>query len=176
MLSGRSRSSCESAFDALAGEPRRLGLQEVRAVAVVDERFDRHAELAAVAERRLVMMGNAHRAGVVVEAFVERADLGRPLFLGDGAAANRVRAATRPRTALEHLAVVAELRELVGDHQPGESGAQHDNAGAVPAALQIEAILRGRGQKTQTGHRIVGHRHAACGGEPLEKRAPGQRH
>src|SRR5262245_50020477 len=105
-----------------------LVLIQKGAVALVDERLDRHAQLAAVLEGGSMMVRDAHRTGVVVQPFVERADLRRTVLLADRATADREYSAARSRTGLEDLTGITKLSELVRHGEPGDSRSDNDHA------------------------------------------------
>jgi hypothetical protein len=122
------------------------------------------------------MVRDAHRAGVEVEALVERGHLPRAVFLARAAAADGEHAAAGPRPRFEHLALVATLAELVGDRQPRAPRAEDEDAHARHLAAQIELRRRRRGEQAERRHRLVDEGRAAGGGDPFEEETSRQRH
>ena len=110
---------------------------EVVGISGVDEDLERHAQLGTVPQHTCVGVGQSPRAAVEIQPLVELADLGFTVDLG-------VRCATldgpaeppHPLARFEHLVVVAQLAELVPHHEPGNTGTQHDDPRARPAALE----------------------------------------
>ena len=88
-----------------------------------------------------MMMRNPHRARVVVQAFVERADLRRSGLFARRAAPNGEHAAARPGSRLEDLTGVAKLAELVRRRQSGEAGAENHDADRRHLTAQVESVL-----------------------------------
>src|SRR5262245_59172270 len=118
-----------------------------------------------------MMVRDAHRAGVVVQPFVERADLRGTVLLTDRAAADREHSAARSRTRLEDLAGIAKLSELVRYGEPGDSRSDNDHANRGDLAAEVEPLLRRRRKQAECGHRLVRHARAAGRGDMLEKLA-----
>ena len=76
------------------------GLGQVGALTVGHEDFHRHLQLAAVGQRRVVMMRDPHRSGVEVQAIVESRGLAGTVLFAHGAAAHREHPAAGPRARL----------------------------------------------------------------------------
>ena len=160
--------------DATPGQSLALLLIQERAVAVVDERLDGHAQLAAILERQAMMMGDPHRTGVVVQPLVERTHLRRTIFLAHRAPADREDATARPRARFEHLAAVAQLSQLVRNRQPREPRSDDHDTDSRHLASKLEPLFDGRGEEAESRHGLVRHRGAAGGRDALEESASGE--
>jgi hypothetical protein len=155
-----------------------VGLPRMQERGVVDlrEGLERHAQPVRVIEHAVVVVRDAPRAGVEVQAGVELAVLHGAAELGVGvAAAQRPRAAAGARVVLEHLHAVAGLAQLEGRDEARHARAEHQHRGALRRALQVDrARVRRFGGEAQRGHRLV-HRGAAGGlADPAEEVAAGE--
>src|SRR5712671_672710 len=122
-----------------------LGLSAERGVVleqgrpiVVDEHLQRHAELAAVGEHRLMVLRDARRARVQVEVGlpIPLHPLARIRLRDRVPRADRPDAASRPVTRFEDGALVAGSLELVGGRHPGDAGPEHGDPDASTGILR----------------------------------------
>lgn len=103
----------------------------------VDHHFQRDLEVAAIAQDRVMGLGQARRPGVhvVVTAFVPVDDLVWPVVLLDHRAlAHAPGAAARPVAGLKHRDLVAGLAQLVGGDQARDACAQNGDLDPLAAA------------------------------------------
>ena len=164
---------------AFVGEgPGRASLvEEVRALGFVDEQFDRNVQLPAVVQHAGVRERDAPRAHVHVETVVERADLTLAANLGvlsaatdgPGQAANAV-------ARLEDAVVVAQLAQLVTEHETGHPGAENQHL--VPLGPTRERRTRPGLPGHQVERRHGGHdeRRAPHEAQPFEENAARDHH
>jgi hypothetical protein len=123
----------------------------------LNEGFERDAKALAVIEHGVVMVGNAPRPRVDVEAFVEFAGLFRSAKLGEGvAAAQGPVAPAWPAIELEDLDLIAGLAQLEGRRHPREPRTENKDGGSFWIAAQFDRALVGRlGCEPQTCHRVI---------------------
>ena len=106
-------------------------VEEVRRIVVVDEELQRNAEFLAVIEDASVVVRDPPWAGVEVLVVVERTHLPLAAFARFGvltAAPDSPADAADTLARLEHAIVVTELAELIANRQPGQAGAEYDDA------------------------------------------------
>jgi hypothetical protein len=118
-------------------------------------------QLAAVSQRRIVMMGDPHRSSVEIQPLVEGGSLAGAVLFADGAATHGEDTTAGPRTRFEHATVISDFAELVCRRHPGQSGAEYHDTDTRYPASQIEARLCRGGEQAEAGHRLVRERSAA---------------
>ena len=155
----------------------RFGIMDHRVVIDDRNRLEHHIQALAIIEQRDVMIGNAHRAGVDVEAGIELAMLGEAAQFVDGvAAADRDVTSAGLVLIFQHLDFITGAAHFQRRGQARQPRAQNQHRCALGIALQIDgAAISGLARETQIGHRLV-HRRAARGhANHLEQRAPAHR-
>ena len=143
--------------DALRLAAERLGRMQIGIVIELLERLERHAQPLAVIEQAVVVIGNAPRPGIEVEAGVELAFLRRAAQLGIAvAAAQRPVAAAGAVVELEHLHLVAGLAQLQRRHHAGQPGAENQHRCALGIAVELDRpLVAGLRRVSEAGHRLV---------------------
>ena len=157
-----------------------VALQQ-RAARAVHLHLQLYAELATVAQHRLMRGRQAPCTRVLVLLRPKAAYLAGAIREVDGiAAAHRPVAAARTLPRLQHGAAVAQRRQLVGGHHPGDPRAQDDHLFPIPQPRgRCNHPLRSRGFKCRQAHRLHTHKgraRAAHLPHPRQKRAPAQAH
>src|SRR6185312_4746852 len=108
---------------------------------VVDDRegLERDIELLAVIQQRDVVIGNAHRTGIDVEALVELAMLGETAQFLDGvAAANGDVTSARLALIFQDLNLVASAAEFERRRETSQTRAQHQYGSALHITRKLE--------------------------------------
>ena len=155
----------------------RLGRMQERIVIELDEWLERDAEPATIIQDRVMVMGNAPRPGVEIEAGVEFAALGLAAELGiDVAAPQRPVPAAGARVVFEDLDLVAGPLKLDRRGHSGQARPQHDDRGPFRIAFELDPpAVRRRRRQPKLGHRLIHRRPAGGRSDQREQAAPGQR-
>jgi hypothetical protein len=127
-----------------------------------------------IGQQAIVVVRDAPRAGIDVEALVELAFLRVAAEFGD-----RVAAAYGPVTAasaaivFEDLHLVAGLAQFESRQHAGQARAKNQHRGALRIALELDrTLVVGFGRQPQAGHGLV-HRGATRGhADQFEKVTP----
>ena len=119
-----------------------LGGMDHRVVVDLDKGFQGDAEFVAVIEHGMMVIWDAPRAGVEVQALVKFAMLGSAPQLGETVTApQRPAAPARLGIELQHLDLVAGLAQFVGSGHAGQSCAEDQDASALGRAAQGKITL-----------------------------------
>ena len=117
---------------------------QIGVVVDLDERLERHAEALAVIQQAAVVVGDAPRPRVEIQAGIELAVLHGAAHFGVAvAAAQRPGASAGAVVVFQQLDPVAGPAQLHRGHHAGHTRAQHEHAGAVRAAVQLERAAIG---------------------------------
>lgn len=140
-----------------------LAMQQ-RVVIDLIEGFQRHAELLAVTQHRLVVVRNAPRPWVEIQALVEPAMLRGTAQLGIAvAAAQRPVPSVGAVVVFKQLHAVAGLAQLEGGAHAGQPGTENQDRRPLGVAIQLQRAFEiGFGRHAQAAHRLIHHR--AAGG------------
>src|SRR5665213_4405927 len=150
---------------------------DIGVVIDLDERLERDFEALAIIEQRAVVIGNAPRAGIDVEAGIEGAILREAAELDIAVAAAQGPAPPAGAPAIfEDLHFVAGLAQLERRYHAGNPGAEDQHRGALRIAVEAERSLVVGGRRvTQDGHRLIPHTGASRRADRREEIAPAQR-
>src|SRR5260370_2062464 len=120
----------------------------------LDERLERDDEAAAIVEDRVVMVRDAPRPRIEIEARVKLAALRRAAELSiDVAAAQRPVSPARAHIVFEDLHFIACPAELERRRHAGEACAKHDDGGALRIAFELDrAPVRRFRRESKTRH------------------------
>ena len=105
-----------------------VGRMEIRVVIETGERLERDAELPAIIDHRMMVIGNAPGTWVEIMPLGEAAGLRFAAKFGDFvAAANAPVPAARTLVIFENADLVAGLAQLISRCQASQSGAENEN-------------------------------------------------
>ena len=125
---------------------------QIGVVVDLHEGLELHPERLAVAQHAAMVVGQAPRTGIDVEAGIELAFLGKAAELGVAiAAAQGPVAAAGARVVLEHLHLIAGLAQFVGRHEPRDAGAQDQHLRSARSAAQLDGPLVSRNRRRGRG-------------------------
>ena len=147
---------------------------QIGVVIELDERFEGDPETAAIIEERVMMIGNAPRPRIEIEAGVELACLPRAAELReDVAASNRPVPSARTRVVFEYVHGIARALEFDRGRHAGKAGAQNDDRSAFGVAVELDRASIGRFLRiSEASHRLIGRRAADARADDLEQSAP----
>ena len=150
---------------------------DIGVVIDLNERLERDFEALAIIEQRAVVIGNAPRAGIDVEAGIEGAILREAAELDIAVAAAQGPAPPAGAPAIfEDLHFVAGLAQLERRHHAGKPGAENQHRGALRIAVEAERSLVVGGRRvSQAGHRLIHRTGARRRADQREEIAPAQR-
>ena len=149
---------------------------EIGVVIELDEGLERDPEAAAIVEDRIVVIGDAPRPRIEIEAGVEFACLRRAAELGEHvAAANRPVPSAGAGIVFEHAHVIAGALKLDRRRHAGEAGAQDDDRRALRIAIEPDRTAVGRFRRiAKASHRLVGRGGAGARADDLEQSSPAE--
>ena len=143
-------------------------------VVELDERLERDPETAAIIQYRVMMIGNAPRPRVQVQARIELAGLGGSAKLCvDVAPSYRPVPAAGTEVVFEDADAVARALEFDRRRHSGKAGAQDDDRSALGIALELDrpAIWRFR-REPKPGHDLIRARSAEARADELDQSSP----
>ena len=162
--------------DALRLAAERVGGMQPGVVIELDEGLERNPETAAIVEDRIVVIGDAPRPRIEIEAGVEFACLRRAAELGEHvAAADRPVPSAGSGIVFEHAHLIAGALELDRRRHASKAGSKNDDRGALRIAIEPDRATVGRFRRiAKAGHRLVGRRGADARADDLEQSSPAQ--
>src|SRR3984957_11928008 len=147
---------------------------QIGVVIELDEGLEHHPEAATIVQNRIMMIGNAPRPRIEVEAGVELAPLRRAAELRvDVAAPEAPIPPARTRVVLERAHFVPGALELDRRGHSGETGAQNDDRSALGIAVELDraSIWRFLGV-SEPSHRLISGRSADARADDLKQSSP----
>jgi hypothetical protein len=128
----------------------------------LDERLERDAELPAIIQHGMMVIGNPPRPRIEIVALFEFAGLARAAELGEAITAAQCPVASAgPAVEFQHLYLVAGLVQFQRGRHAGEARAKHQHRCAPGIAIELDrAAIAGLRSKAEAGHGLI-HRSAA---------------
>src|ERR1700730_2759924 len=140
----------------------------------LDEGLKRHPETAAIIQDRVMVIRNAPRPRIEVEAGVELAPLRRAAELRvDVAAPEAPIPPARTRVVLERAHFVPGALELDRRGHSGKTGAQNDDRSALGIAVELDRASIGRFfGVSEPSHGLISGRSADARADDLKQSSP----